>query len=842
MVHSNRVLASATFLGRAAAGLALLAGVCASEARGQVAADYAVQVSATVQASPPRITLAWPAFAGATSYTIYRKSYAAGAWGSPVATLPGTATSYPDAAVAVGTPYEYQVLRAGGVTGYGYVASGIDLPLVENRGKVELIVDSTYAASLQAELSRLADDLVGDGWTVLRHDVSRTAAVPSVKGLIHADYAADPSGVKAVLLFGHVPVPYSGDIAPDGHGNHIGAWPADMYYADMDGAWTDTMDLTPGATGRQSNHPADGKFDQSYAPSVLELQVGRVDLADMPAFAPKTELDLLRQYLNKDHNFRHKVVTAQGRGLIDDNFGAFGGEAFASSGWRAFSAFFGAANVSALDWFTTLSSQSYLWAYGCGGGNFTGAGGVGSTSNFVSTDTKTVFTMLFGSYFGDWDTQNNFLRAPLATTTYGLTCAWAGRPPWYFHHMGMGETIGYSALVTQNNNGLYWYSWNRSIHIALMGDSTLRLQPAAPVSGLTATPVAGAVRLDWTASPDAGLGYNIYRSGSPAGPFTRLNASLVSATTFTDGAPPSGAVYMVRAVRLETSGTGTYRNASQGITVSYAPNPPVLTSIAPTSGPASGGTTVSAVGSAFVATPTVRLGSTAAGSVTLVDAAHLHFAAPSLPAGTLQDVTVTNPDLGSATLPKAWLADFLDVPQANMFHPFVEKLIRDGVSNGCGGGNFCPSSSITRAQMAVFLLRSEHGPAYAPPPATGTVFADVPAGAFAASWIERLYAEGVTGGCGTNPLRFCPNDSVSRAQMAVLLLRGEHGSSYTPPPATGTVFADVPASAFAAAWIERLYAEGISGGCGTNPLRYCPGASITRGQMAVFLVSTFGLP
>src|SRR5262249_9516655 len=162
-----------------------------------------------------------------------------------------------------------------------------------------------------------------------------------------------------------------------------------------------------------------GKFDQSSAPGGETVPIGRVDLSQMPAFAPKTETDLLRQYLNKEHGWRQKTWTLPFRGLIDDNFGAFGGEAFASTGWRAFSAVFGRANVFALDWFTTLATNGYLWAYGCGGGSFTSAGGVGSTSNFVTTDTKTAFTFLFGSYHGDWDVSNNFLRAPLATTTYG---------------------------------------------------------------------------------------------------------------------------------------------------------------------------------------------------------------------------------------------------------------------------------------------------------------------------------------------------------------------------------------------------------------------------------------
>jgi hypothetical protein len=76
--------------------------------------------------------------------------------------------------------------------------------------------------------------------------------------------------------------------------------------------------------------------------------------------------------------------------------------------------------------------------------------------------------------------------------------------------------------------------------------------------------------------------------------------------------------------------------------------------------------------------------------------------------------------------------------------------------------------------------------------------------------------------------------------MAIFLLRAKHGSTYTPPPATGTVFGDVTTSTFAAAWIEQLSAEGITGGCGGG--NYCPNTSVTRAQMAVFLVRTFNLP
>ncbi len=267
----------------------------------------------------------------------------------------------------------------------------------------------------------------------------------------------------------------------------------------------------------------------------------------------------------------------------------------------------------------------------------------------------------------------------------------------------------------------------------------------------------------------------------------------------------------------------------------------VVTSVAPTSGPASGAAGVEVSGSNFDPGAAVTVGGVPAESIAVDRASHLSMSVPPLAPGALYPITVANPGGGTATLTNGWLADFLDVGGGSPLHAFVEKLVRDGVTSGCGSGNFCPDDAVTRAQMSVFLLRGEHGPIYTPPAASGTVFADVTTGSFAAAWIERLFAENITGGCAMSPLRFCPDSPVTRAQMAVLLLRAEHGPSYVPPPAGGAVFADVPANAFAAAWIEQLYAEGVTGGCGTNPLQYCPDADVTRGQMAVFLTATFSL-
>ena len=183
---------------------------------------------------------------------------------------------------------------------------------------------------------------------------------------------------------------------------------------------------------------------------------------------------------------------------------------------------------------------------------------------------------------------------------------------------------------------------------------------------------------------------------------------------------------------------------------------------------------------------------------------------------------------------------FPDVPVPHPFYAYVEALFHAGVTSGCGAG-YCPDASMTRAQMAVFLLKGKFGSGYVPPPATGTVFDDVPADSFAADWIEDLYNQGIADACQSHPLMYCPAQAVTRSEMAVSLLKAKLGSDHVPPPCVGQ-FPDVPCEpspAYPVDWIEELYALGITGGCGGG--NFCPDALNTRGQMAVFITKTFGL-
>jgi PKD domain-containing protein/S-layer family protein len=212
---------------------------------------------------------------------------------------------------------------------------------------------------------------------------------------------------------------------------------------------------------------------------------------------------------------------------------------------------------------------------------------------------------------------------------------------------------------------------------------------------------------------------------------------------------------------------------------------------------------------------------------------------------TLMTLTVdeTNPTGCVGSTGDSMEVNFLDVPPSNPFYNFICTIARHAITAGCGSGNFCPANNVLRSQMAVFLLRGEHGSIYVPPAADcGTYpFSDVTCPSIFADYILQAYNEGITGGCSTNPLLYCPANPVSRAGMAVFLLVAEHGTGYVPPACAG-IFTDVACPSPFADWIEQLYNEGITGGCSTTPLMYCPGNSLTRAQMSVFLTVTFALP
>jgi hypothetical protein len=117
--------------------------------------------------------------------------------------------------------------------------------------------------------------------------------------------------------------------------------------------------------------------------------------------------------------------------------------------------------------------------------------------------------------------------------------------------------------------------------------------------------------------------------------------------------------------------------------------------------------------------------------------------------------------------PACATAPFADVPVSSPFCKWIRELAARNVTGGCGGGNYCPTSSVTREQMAVFLLRTREGGTYVPPACVTPMFADVPCSSLFAPWINELVRRGITGGCGGG--LYCPLAPNTRAQMAIFL-------------------------------------------------------------------------
>jgi hypothetical protein len=204
------------------------------------------------------------------------------------------------------------------------------------------------------------------------------------------------------------------------------------------------------------------------------------------------------------------------------------------------------------------------------------------------------------------------------------------------------------------------------------------------------------------------------------------------------------------------------------------------------------------------------------------------------------DSTLLETLSGSET--KTWTLhvgnSFTDVPSSNGFYRFIETLLHKGVTGGCGANIYCPSSSTTREQMAVFVLVAKEGAGYAPPAcAPPNVFTDVPETSPYCRFIEELSARGVVGGCG--PSLYCPGDPVTREQMAIFVLKTLDPTLVPPACSPPNLFTDVPETSPFCRYIEELANRGVVSGCGPN--LYCPTDPVTREQMGVFLTVTFSL-
>ncbi|MEW6336373.1 MAG: M12 family metallo-peptidase [Acidobacteriota bacterium] len=245
--------------------------------------------------------------------------------------------------------------------------------------------------------------------------------------------------------------------------------------------------------------------------------------------------------------------------------------------------------------------------------------------------------------------------------------------------------------------------------------------------------------------------------------------------------------------------------------------------------------------------------------------------APAARPTTHWDATFTEtPSSGPAKTWKLHIGNsFSDVTSSSPFYRYIETLLHTGVTAGCTSTTYCPASTVTRWQMAVFIAKAMAG-SDANVPSSGTVtglgsyncvsggqslFADVPPTDAGCKSIHFVAAQGVTSGCGGG--NYCPTSTVSRWQMAVFVAKGMVGPGGAVPatytdPTTGRgyscnisspalYFTDMPAADAACPHAHYLWARDVVAGCSVSPPQYCPASAVTRDAMAVYLTKGFAL-
>ena len=430
---------------------------------------------------------------------------------------------------------------------------------------------------------------------------SSTVNHVAIRSAVQALYTSFPGQLKNVVMVGKVPVCRTGlndGAGSDGHGNEA-PYGADAFYAEMlgiigpGGDWTDTGDNSSDIY-TDINLPGDQQYDQQDISQIdvngnggVELGYGRIDLSQ----SIQTEIPAEIGYFNKLHLYKIADPSFLPGRNVCDRLG-FPNEREADIG--AMPGVVGMNNINFItssnlpavqtgqdaDQLYSTQNGPYLFYFKGNGGPEAGVNG------------KAVFWTGMQSHWGYWyqtslqTSGSNDMQLRLAENSFTLDFTWNIWGLRYdYHRMGMGLDAGDMMKTSINNQGWstgpYTYKFNNTsngdyhgvLYMDQMGDPALRLFMFAPPTGLSVVKTNGNPVLTWTASTEPTVtGYHVYRAAYAGAPFTRLTTTPVPSTgslTYTDTSATSGSyVYMVRAIRLESTGGGSFYNASLGTTQS----------------------------------------------------------------------------------------------------------------------------------------------------------------------------------------------------------------------------------------------------------------------------------
>jgi hypothetical protein len=558
------------------------------ELNAQQPKDHALCVEVII-ADPPNLsaTFSWENDNEALNHVIRRKLMIANKWDT-LAVLPPNKTKYLMDDFQDSTHYDISIIKnKEAYSSYSYFALGKNIKLSAFKGTVLLIIDETVAEPLENELKRFRNDMIGEGYAVISKEVPRTEkfdtnAVKYIKQVIDLEYITEPT-LTSVILFGRIAVPYSGAYAIDGHiPDHLGAWPSDVYYAAPEAVWTDELVNAFSADDeRNRNIPGDGKFDETTIIGDVKLELGRIDFFNLPVFED-SEIELLRKYLDKNHAFRHGEISVQKKGLIDDRLKYINFEPFSSGSWYNFYGIFGKENIDTLDYRNSLEQSSYLWSYGSNSGSYSSIAHVATADDYATRQTNGIFTSITGSYLADWDYKDNLLRCAIASSPSMLISFFDGLPDWHYHNMSLGQSIGYATKITQNNRDLFKANdvdGFRQIHIALMGDPTLRMEYPKPPENfriVDTIKIEGKKQAVLKFDPADGINrYNLYARDKNSNVFFLFD-EINFDEFYLDIEHLDNYFFVLKSVRIEKVKSGSYLNESTGVPLRISPPTDVI--------------------------------------------------------------------------------------------------------------------------------------------------------------------------------------------------------------------------------------------------------------------------
>ncbi len=536
--------------------------------------------------SSPAFVFEWAQDTNSLKYIVSKKVYTDSSFGKPIAILSGDAVGFADSSIAKGVHYEYKFENyQTEISTYNYVSVGFDLPIKERTSVLLLIADNT---DLPDNYKTYRDLLLSGHLNIYEQTMPASLEFDKEKNIeikqTIQSFVAKDSTIRYVLLIGNVPIPYSGNFSPDGHNDHIGAYPADIWFAEMDGDWSDEIiDADSASASRQHNFPGDGKFDNYYLPSKSELIIARIDFRNLPDFA-ETETELFERYFEKNIRYRTSLYKPQASAFISDGFVSYGGFP-ATTIYNQFASLFGEDNITQKNMRDSMSSGNYTMAYACGSGGYESILLTLYSADMAKQDYDAVFLSCFGSWLCDWDSQNNLLRAAIASKP-SILCSWfANRPQIPLHNLGLGNTIGDAIYAAQNNKTLYEYWYNnylQGVHLNLIGDPTLKLRHIDMPADLSLLKGENGLEINWNPSPNAEY-YNIYKSNSENSTGIKINKEPLTKLNYLEKKMLSGKFYYtVTAVEKVTTPNGSYYEESAGIrdSIELYPNEDIVVYLA----------------------------------------------------------------------------------------------------------------------------------------------------------------------------------------------------------------------------------------------------------------------